>query len=332
MQDILSILQGHDRFLISTHISPDGDAIGSQIGLGRFLEGQGKEVAMINSDPMPYNLTWLTGSDAVEVFDGSMAQRERIDAAEVVIVADTNAKQRLGKLDGPVESNRGIKVLIDHHTHPETWFDAEYRNEAASSTGELVFELIDAWAPEAIDKAIAQALYTAIMTDTGSFRYNSVTPRVHRIVAELLPPPSSMAYVPRPPSEREFRAVVDEFWWETLYVAKHVRRGELLPARYSLETVLRYRCLVPMLEWYVQIERQWEQTVGVRGSGLRWLLPQEDRERLDATYGGDTLKSHARALEAMVQLFSRAARAVARDLGYRYPGLVESETRGLLEL
>ena len=150
-------------------------------------------------------------------------------------------------------------------------------------------------------------------------------------LADLLPPPSAMAYVPRPPSEGEYTAVVQEFWWETLYVAKYVGRNELLPARYSLETVLRYRCLVPMLEWYVQVERQWEQNVGVRGSGLRWLLEPSEREQLDATYAGETLRSHGEALDAMIELFGHAARVVARDLGIHYPITVERETRAILK-
>ena len=150
-------------------------------------------------------------------------------------------------------------------------------------------------------------------------------------VAERLHPPSAMAYVPRPPRESEYRKVVEEFWWESLYVAKFVGRNELLPARYSLETVLRFRCLVPMLEWYVQVARQWEQNVGVHGSGLRWLLEPDERELLDATYAGDTLQSHAHALQAMIDLFGRAARTVARDLGFHYPGTIEHETRKLLE-
>lgn len=151
-------------------------------------------------------------------------------------------------------------------------------------------------------------------------------------VAGRLQPPSVSAYIPRPPSEEEYRRVVDTFWWETLYVAKWAGRGELLPARCSLETVLRFECLLPMLEWWVQIDRQWEQSVGVRGSGLRWLLEPADRETLDATYAGPALESHREALHAMVDLFSRAARAVARDLGIRYPSLVERETRPLLRL
>lgn len=149
-------------------------------------------------------------------------------------------------------------------------------------------------------------------------------------VAARLQPPSVSAYVPRPPSEAEYRRVVEEFWWESLYVAKWVGRGELLPARYSLEAVLRYRCLVPMLEWYVQIQRQWEQSVGVRGSGLRWLLAPDDREKLDATYAGASLRSHTDALGAMMDLFGVAARAVARDLGIHYPATIDRETRALL--
>ena len=149
-------------------------------------------------------------------------------------------------------------------------------------------------------------------------------------IAERLRPPSAAAYVPRPPSEAEYRAVVEEFWWESLYVAKWVGRGELLPARYSLETVLRYRCLLPMLEWYVQVDRQWEQSVGVRGSGLRWLLEPDQREALDTTYASQTLRSHADALDAMADLFSHAARMVGRDLEYTYPSLLERETRELM--
>jgi aminoglycoside 6-adenylyltransferase len=140
-----------------------------------------------------------------------------------------------------------------------------------------------------------------------------------------------MAWVPRPPSEAEYRAVVEEFWWESLYVAKYVGRNELLPARYSLETVLRFGCLIPMLEWYVQLGRDWEQSIGVHGSGLRWLLEPEERTTLDRTYAGEKLKEHAEALGAMIELFTRAARAVARNRGFAYPLTVERETRALLE-
>src|SRR5690606_9467391 len=186
IEQVLSLLLNGERFFLTTHVRPDGDALGSQVALGLFLKGLGKEVTMINSDPLPYNLFWLPGADEVEVFDGSLRQRERIGAADVIIIADTNALERLGKVAGPVENSTNTKLLIDHHTHPEKWFDVTYRRESASSTGELVYELIAAYDRNMITPEIATALYTAIMTDTGSFRYDSVTPTVHRTVADIL--------------------------------------------------------------------------------------------------------------------------------------------------
>ncbi len=186
LERVLALLREHDRFLITTHIRPDGDALGSQLALGWFLRKLGKKVAMINSDPAPENLGWMAGVDDAEVYDGAIDQRERIAQADVILVLDTNALERLGKLAGAVQDSKAVKVLIDHHTDPEGWFDAAYAPDTASSTGELVYELIAAYDPALIDTEIATALYVAIMTDTGSFRYSSVTPAVHRIVADLL--------------------------------------------------------------------------------------------------------------------------------------------------
>lgn len=184
---LLDTLQRGTRFVITTHIRPDGDAIGSQLALLRVLEALGKEVVCLNSDPPPDNLGWLPGIDRAEVFDGSLAQREWIDGADAVLVVDTNALHRLGRLGPAVEASRAKKVLIDHHTEPEAWFDVAFVRDTASSTGELVYELLaHLGALDRIDAAVATALYTAIMTDTGSFRYSSVTPHVHRIVADLL--------------------------------------------------------------------------------------------------------------------------------------------------
>lgn len=186
LERLISLLDEKQRFFITTHIRPDGDALGSQLALGQFLKKLGKEVALINSDPPPYNLDWLPGIDSIEVFDGSMSQRESIGKADVVLILDTNSYERLGKLSGPVKGSSGVKVLVDHHTNPENWFDLKHARETASSTGELVYEIIAGHDAGLIDTSIATTLYTAIMTDTGSFRYSHVSPQLHRIVADLL--------------------------------------------------------------------------------------------------------------------------------------------------
>ncbi len=184
--DILSLVEKHDRLFLTSHVRPDGDALGSEVAFASFLRKLGKQATVLNSDPPPANLEWLPGMTDVRVFDGSLAQRQCIDEAGAVFVLDTNAERRLGDLAGPVRGARGQKALIDHHTHPERWFDAQYVSVPASSTGELIYEIIAAHDPDLIDARIATALYVAIMTDTGSFRYEGVTPRLHRIVADIL--------------------------------------------------------------------------------------------------------------------------------------------------
>ena len=184
--DILALVEKHDRLFLTSHVRPDGDALGSEVAFAAFLEKLGKQATVLNSDPPPANLEWLPGMRDVRVFNGSLAERQCIDEAGAVFVLDTNAEHRLGELAGPVRGARGPKALIDHHTHPEGWFDVRYVSVPASSTGELIYEIIAAYDPDLIDARIATALYVAIMTDTGSFRYAGVTPRLHRIVADIL--------------------------------------------------------------------------------------------------------------------------------------------------
>jgi len=186
LDEVLALVREHDRFFVTTHLGPDGDALGSQIALGRFLQKMGKAAAMINSDEADQNLDWMPGAEDVEVFDGSMDQREALANAEVAFILDTNDEERLGKVGSMVRNSSATTVLIDHHLQPEPWFDVEFVRDTAAATGELVYEMIEATNPGLIDAEVATALYTAIMTDTGSFRYSNVTPRLHRIVADIL--------------------------------------------------------------------------------------------------------------------------------------------------
>ncbi len=184
--DIIQVLKNAQRVVISTHTRPDGDAIGSQLALGTFLKAQGKEVWMLNSDPVPYNLEWLPGVGDVQVYDHSLEHVEAIASADTVVVVDTNAAHRLGTPGNQLQGSSARKILVDHHTDPEGWFDMSHRRESASSTGELVYELMAGWNLAGITSDIAKALYVAIVTDTGSFRFSNVTPVLHRMTADLL--------------------------------------------------------------------------------------------------------------------------------------------------
>ncbi|MBX2819916.1 MAG: bifunctional oligoribonuclease/PAP phosphatase NrnA [Rhodothermaceae bacterium] len=182
----LEQLLSKQRIFITTHIRPDGDAIGSQLSLGLFLESLGKEVVMINSDHIPDNLSWMPAVEKVKTFDKSLKQRELIDQADLIVVVDTNALDRIGDLAPVVKTSNAPKFLIDHHTNPETWFSETYARVSAASTAELIYELIASHNPDLITPTIATALYVGIVTDTGSFRYSAVVPELHRVVADIL--------------------------------------------------------------------------------------------------------------------------------------------------
>ena len=183
---VLAALLDAERVVITTHLRPDGDALGSQIGLGLFLRKLGKQVTLLNADAPPRNLEWLLDFSDVTTFTGALKQLKKIDEADALVVVDTGVEERIGKLGPSFRDSRAAKLLIDHHPGPENWFDHQFLDTSASATGELIYELIAEHDADLIDGPIATALYAAIMTDTGSFRYGSTTARVHQITADLL--------------------------------------------------------------------------------------------------------------------------------------------------
>ena len=186
LQTVLQSLLDADRVVITTHLRPDGDALGSQIGLGLFLRKLGKQVTLINADPPPRNLEWMLDFSDVTTFTGALKQLKKINEADALVVVDTGVEHRIGKLGQSFRDSPATKLLIDHHPGPENWFDHQLLDTSRSATGELIYDLIVAHDADLIDGPIATSLYAAIMTDTGSFRYGSTTPQVHAIVADLL--------------------------------------------------------------------------------------------------------------------------------------------------
>lgn len=190
IDDIRKELLAADKIVLSTHVRPDGDALGSEIGVARFLLALGKEVTVVNNDPEPRTLSWLADQQPKGLFqvfeDGKLEQLEAISKADVLLVVDTGAEHRLGDVGQRFKNADAIKLLIDHHPNPDPWFDLVCVDTKRASTGELIYELIAGHDADLIDEHIASALYAAIMTDTGSFRYGATTPGTHRIVADLL--------------------------------------------------------------------------------------------------------------------------------------------------
>jgi phosphoesterase RecJ-like protein len=178
------IVNNNTKFVLTTHINPDGDAIGSQLALAYFLIKLGKEVKLINHSQTPGNLKFLDEGNLIQQYQS--ISDDVILNTEVLIAIDFNEIKRVKSMVDIFNQSKAYKICIDHHTNPKNFVDDFFCDTDYSASGEIVYELIKYYDKNLLDKKIADALYAAIMTDTGSFRFERTSPRVHRIIAELI--------------------------------------------------------------------------------------------------------------------------------------------------
>jgi len=187
-QKFKALLRKSSRIAIVTHWSPDGDAMGSSLGLYHYLKTLGKKVKVIVPNAYPDFLNWLPGNNTVMNFqaDDKKVTRE-LNAADLIFTLDFNSYKRLEKLGEVLAHTQAPKVLIDHHQQPDDYAGYYFHDVKACSTSELIFDwIVGMGGAKTIDKKIAACLYTGIMTDTGSFRYPCVNSKTHQILSELL--------------------------------------------------------------------------------------------------------------------------------------------------
>lgn len=193
-QPVLELIENASRIVLSTHENSDGDGLGSEVAMYSVLKQLGKEVSIINPTSIPKNYQFLPYlSDALIFKEDSAEHIRMLEQADLFMLLDTNHIDRTRGIKPIVMERRkhGQKVVcIDHHLHPEDFADAMVCLSYACATGELAYELIksmeERYCTPLIDKTTATGLYTAIMTDTASFKLPKTTPHVHRIVADLL--------------------------------------------------------------------------------------------------------------------------------------------------
>lgn len=176
------------KFLIFPHKNPDGDAMGSCLGLALYLQKFGHEVNVIAPTDFPDFLRWLPSIDKVLVFSEEQTNKveKKIHESDVLFFVDFNTFSRVEPLDIFLKSSPAFKILIDHHLAPET-FDLMFSDPLAPATAVLVFRLIEQMGHlDCIDRDLAICLYAALVSDTGSFRFSSVTPEAHIIAARLI--------------------------------------------------------------------------------------------------------------------------------------------------
>ncbi|MDR0988189.1 MAG: DHH family phosphoesterase [Prevotellaceae bacterium] len=187
--DHISRWLGHaEKIVIIAHVSPDGDAIGSSLGLWHYLNGRGKTVNVIVPNAFPDFLKWMPGSKEILLYDRYRDFADRLIAeADLVCCLDFNALNRIETIAGSVRNATAKKLLLDHHLYPESFCDITVSHPAISSTSELVFRLICRLGGyDDITREAAECIYTGMMTDTGGFTYNSNNREIYFIISELL--------------------------------------------------------------------------------------------------------------------------------------------------
>ncbi|MDE3057251.1 MAG: DHH family phosphoesterase [Bacteroidota bacterium] len=172
-------------FVLTTHINPDGDGLGSEVALAAFLKSLGKDALVINQSKTPSNYFFLDSIHPIEHF--SREHHTKVIAnADVIIVVDTNSPLRFTAMKELVLQSKAYKICIDHHLDQAKFAGLYLIDESSPATGEIVYRLLSYLNPHSITRKIADALYVAIMTDTGSFRFPKTDVETHGIVGVLL--------------------------------------------------------------------------------------------------------------------------------------------------
>lgn len=190
-QDITGIqklLSQPKKIVIVPHKNPDGDAIGSTLGLYHYLLKGNHQVHVIVPNDYPTFLKWIPGNDSILKHDSqTKACNNLIEAADIVFTLDFNAFHRTGNMETVLAQSQALKIMIDHHQSPDDYATYTYSDVSMSSTCEMVYHFIDMLGEaNLIDADIATCLYVGIMTDTGSFRFRSTTSTTHNVVAKLI--------------------------------------------------------------------------------------------------------------------------------------------------
>ena len=186
---LIDFLAQPQKIVITTHHKPDGDAMGSSLGLYNYLIQQGHHAQVITPTDYPQFLNWMPGNGDVIIYTDNVAKADQLIAdADMIFCLDFNALGRINEMGEKVGESNALKIMIDHHLEPQDFDDYRHWDINACATAQLVYTFIVEILghKELVNADVASCLYTGIMTDSASFRLPNTTSTVHRIVADLI--------------------------------------------------------------------------------------------------------------------------------------------------
>lgn len=184
-EKLKSIILNNSSFLITTHVNPDADAIGSEVAFYYLLKKLNKKAFIVNHSLTPYNMEFFNVGNIIQHYNESI-HKNIFNEVDIIVALDFNRADRTVRMEKEIRESNKLKICIDHHQDPENFADHFFIDTESCATGQIIFDFIKSTKIIELDLKIAEAIYAAIMTDTGSFRFERTTSEVHKIVAELL--------------------------------------------------------------------------------------------------------------------------------------------------
>ena len=181
---VVAQLNRSQRVVLGTHASPDGDALGSELGLSRFLRSRGKTVHILNTGTLPRMYEWLPKPGEVETYRADLHDKV-IAEADTIVVVDISNWERLGLMHQPVMKSPAVRIDLDHHPVPHCPADLSINDPSAAAVGDIIHRLIH-HCGGTVTAEIALPLYVSLLTDTGSFKYSNTDIHSHRLAGEFI--------------------------------------------------------------------------------------------------------------------------------------------------
>jgi bifunctional oligoribonuclease and PAP phosphatase NrnA len=320
---LADLIETHDRFLVTTHVRPDGDALGSEVGMAGLLRQKGKDVRVVNSSPTPPRYDFLDPDKSLFEWFGSVVKPAQLADREVAIILDLSSWNQLGDMGEFIRRFPGPRAIIDHHVSQDDLGATVFKDSSAEATGILVMRAARALGGQ-LTPEIAQGLLTAIAMDTGWFHHSNTRAGTLRAVAELVDAGARIDEIYRKLFERNTQARL-KLIGETLRGLKTDLDGRVAYATITKEDLLRTGAIPQDSEDLV------DYTVSMRGVDLGLLFIEQlrggakvsirtravvDCAALAAQFGGGGHKEAAGATLSgpMAECVERVLQAVRKTL------------------
>ena len=263
------LIETHDRFLVTTHVRPDGDALGSEVGMAGLLRQKGKDVRVVNSSPTPPRYDFLDPDKSLFEWFGSVVKPAQLADREVAIILDLSSWNQLGDMAEFIRRFPGPRAVIDHHVSQDDLGATVFKDSTAEATGILVMQAFPALGGQ-LTPEISQGLFTAIAMDTGWFHHSNTRAETLRAVAELIDAGAAINQIYRNLFEQNTLARV-KLMGETLRGLKTELDGRVAYATITKEDLMRSGAIPQDSEDLVDF------TVSMRGVELGLLFIEQLR-------------------------------------------------------